>query len=154
MNDDVAQETLLRGVSPEDPSPESVPFLAGGGELGARMRSFNCRHGPLLAQAMQGDEETYNEGQLLTMERSGNPEETYYTFSCSPIPDDDGGVGGIICANTDDTQRVSGERQLTLLRELAAVTVDARTVEQACERSVRALAEVQVSTDKQNIRQE
>jgi len=153
MNDDVAQETLLRGVSPEDPLPERAPFLAGG-ELGARMRSFNCRHGPLLAQAMQGDEETYNEGQLLTMERSGNPEETYYTFSCSPIPDDDGGVGGIICANTDDTQRVSGERRLTLLRALAAATVDARTVEQACERSVRALAEVQVSTDKQNIHQE
>ncbi|HEY1503506.1 MAG TPA: ATP-binding protein, partial [Stellaceae bacterium] len=68
------------------------------------------------------------------------PEETYYTFSYSPIPDDDGGVGGIICANTDDTRRVIGERQLTLLRELAAATVDARTVEQACERSVGALA--------------
>jgi hypothetical protein len=62
--------------------------------------------------------------------------------------------GGIICASTDDTRRVIGERRLILLRELAAATVDARTVEQACERSVRALAEVQVSTDKPNIRQE
>ena len=34
-------------------------------------------------------------------------------------PDDDGGAGGIICANTDDTLRVIGERQLALLRELA-----------------------------------
>ena len=49
-------------------------------------------------------------------------------------------VGGIFCANTDDTQRVIGERQLALLRELAAATGDARSWQQACERSARALA--------------
>ena len=211
MSDYAMRDPLEREVSPEELLPgESVPFLAGGGELGARMRSFNWERSPLgppqdwprslktavrimltsrqpiwigwgpaliylyndpyksiiggkhpwalgrpvaevwseiwgdiapmLAQAMQGDEGTYNEEQLLIMERSGYPEETYYTFSYSPIPDDDGGVGGIICANTDDTRRVIGERQLALLRELAAATVDARTVEQACERSAQALA--------------
>ena len=76
--------------------------------------------GPMLATAMGGDEGTYVEAQLLIMERNGYPEETYYTFSYSPIPNDDGTAGGIICANTDDTQRVIGERQLALLRELAA----------------------------------
>jgi hypothetical protein len=96
--------------------------------------------GPMLATAMGGDEGTYVEEQLLIMQRSGYPEETYYTFSYSPIPDDDGTVGGIICANTDDTRRVIGERQLALLRELAAATAEARTVEQACERISQALA--------------
>ena len=96
--------------------------------------------GPMLSQAMGGDVGTYVEAQLLIMERNGYPEETYYTFSYSPIPDDDGSVGGIFCANTDDTQRVIGERQLTLLRELAATTAEARTWEQACERSARALS--------------
>src|SRR5262249_50832323 len=43
-------------------------------------------------------------------------------------------------ANTDDTQSVIGERQLALLRELAATTAEARTWQQACERSARALA--------------
>ena len=43
--------------------------------------------GPMLATAMGGDEGTYVEAQLLIMERSGYPEETYYTFSYSPIPD-------------------------------------------------------------------
>src|SRR5215475_14382381 len=76
--------------------------------------------GPMLATAMRGDEGTYVEEQLLIMERSGYREETYYTFSYSPVPDDDGSVGGIICANTDDTRRVIGERQLALLRDLAA----------------------------------
>src|SRR6202453_2401468 len=95
---------------------------------------------PMLSQAMGGDEGTYVESKLLIMERNGYPEETYYTFSYSPIPDDDGGVGGIFCANTDDTQRVIDARQLALLRELAATTTEARTRQQACERSARALA--------------
>ena len=81
---------------------------------------------------MRGDEGTYDEALLLIMERNGYPEETYYTFSYSPVPDDDGGAGGIICANTDDTQRVIGERQLALLRELARRTADARTWREAC----------------------
>src|SRR5215469_7636772 len=102
--------------------------------------------GPMLGKAMGGVEGTYVEEQLLIMERNGYSEETYYTFSYSPIPDDDGTPGGIICANTDDTQRVIGERQRTLLRELAADTADARTWRQACQRGVEALA-----TDKRDL---
>jgi len=74
--------------------------------------------GPLLAKAMAGDEGTYVEAQLLIMERNGFPEETYYTFSYSPIPTDDGSPGGIFCANTDDTQRVISERRLASLGPL------------------------------------
>jgi PAS domain S-box-containing protein len=96
--------------------------------------------GPLLATAMTGMEGTFVEEQLLIMERNGYPEETYYTFSYSPIPADDGGAGGIICANSEDTRRVIGERQLTLLRELAANTADARSWREACERTTRAIA--------------
>jgi PAS domain S-box-containing protein len=95
---------------------------------------------PLLDTAMKGDAGTYVEEQLLIMERNGYPEETYYTFSYSPIPMDDGTVGGIICANTDDTQRVIGERQIALLRELGTRTGDARTWRQACDLSIQALA--------------
>jgi PAS domain S-box-containing protein len=95
---------------------------------------------PMLATAMGGDEGTYVEAQLLIMERSGYPEETYYTFSYSPIPDDCGKPGGIICANTDDTQRVIGERQLGLLRELAAAGSESRTLRQVYKKTTRALA--------------
>jgi hypothetical protein len=102
--------------------------------------------GPMLATAMTGIEGTYVEEQLLVMERNGYPEETYYTFSYSPIPDDDGSAGGIICANTDDTQRVIGERQLFLLRQLAADASEARTWQEACDRSLRA-----ISTDKRDV---
>ena len=94
---------------------------------------------PLLETALTGAEGTFVEQKLLIMERNGFPEETYYTFSYSPIPNDDGTAGGIICANSDDTSRVIGERQLMLLRELAASTADARQWRDACELSARAL---------------
>ena len=96
--------------------------------------------GPLLDTAMGGVEGTYVEEQLLIMERNGYQEETYYTFSYSPIPDDDGRPGGIICANTDDTQRVIGKRQVMLLRELAANTVDVHSWQGVCLHSVATLA--------------
>jgi PAS domain S-box-containing protein len=95
---------------------------------------------PLLATALAGVEGTFVEQKLLIMERNGFPEETYYTFSYSPVPDDDGNIGGIICANSDDTARVLGERQLTLLRELAAATPDAHTWREACSLATPALA--------------
>jgi GAF domain-containing protein len=65
---------------------------------------------------------------LLIMERNGYPEETYFTFSYSPIPGDDAATAGILCACTEDTQRIIGERQMALLRDLAARTGDARTI--------------------------
>lgn len=85
---------------------------------------------PLLNSAMSGDG-TFVESQLLVMERNGYPEETYYTFSYSPIPGDDGQPAGIICANSDETRRVIGERQLLLLRHLATDAADAKTVDDA-----------------------
>ena len=72
----------------------------------------------MLRQVMENDEGTYVEAQLLIMERNGYPEETYYTFSYTPIPGDDGSTAGMICANTDDTDRIISERQLKTLSEL------------------------------------
>ncbi|MBD1806859.1 response regulator [Microcoleus sp. FACHB-SPT15] len=95
--------------------------------------------GPRAESAILKNEGTYDEALLLIMERNGYPEETYYTFSYSPVPNDEGGTGGIICANTDDTQRIIGERQLALLRELAAKTADARTFDEACTLSAECL---------------
>ena len=95
--------------------------------------------GPMLRSALGGDLGTYVGSHLLIMERNGYPEETYYTWSYTPIPGDDGSNGGIFCANTDDTQRVIGERQLSLLRELSTNAAHGRTTQQVCEQCISAL---------------
>ena len=89
--------------------------------------------------AMAG-ESSYSEAELLVMLRNGYLEETYYTFSFSPVPEEDGQIGGIVCANTDDTDRVIGVRRLALLRELAARTWDADSIADVYTLSAQALA--------------
>jgi PAS domain S-box-containing protein len=96
--------------------------------------------GPRAAKAMRENTGTYDEALLLIMERHGYPEETYYTFSYSPVPNDQGGTGGILCANTDHTERIIGERQIRLLRELAARTADARSLGETLRLAAEALA--------------
>lgn len=95
--------------------------------------------GPRAESAMARNEGTYDESLMLIMDRYGYQEETYYTFSYSPVPNDQGGTGGIICANTEDTKRIVSERQLGLLGELASRTADARTWQEACRLSAESL---------------
>ena len=95
---------------------------------------------PRAESAMRANEGTYDEALLLVMERYGYREETYYTFSYSPIPNDQGGTGGIFCANSDDTQRIVAERQLAVLGDLGAKTGEAKSWQEACRRSASSLA--------------
>jgi signal transduction histidine kinase len=95
---------------------------------------------PMLQSALTSSQGTYVESQLLIMERYGYREETYYTFSYSPIPGEDGRPRGIICVNTDDTQRRIGERQLATLGELAGKTTEVLTAVDVCRGAAEALA--------------
>ncbi|MEG4324781.1 ATP-binding protein [Microcoleus sp. herbarium5] len=89
--------------------------------------------GPQAEAVLNQGQSTWNQELLLLMERNGYTEETYFTFSYSPVANDDGPVGGIFCACSEDTQRVLSDRRLATLRELAAETVTAKTQEAACE---------------------
>jgi PAS domain S-box-containing protein len=89
--------------------------------------------GPQTEAVLRRGEATWSSERLLVLERNGFAEEAYFTFSYSPIPGDDGGVGGLYCAVIEDTARVLGERRLRTLRELAARTTDsARSAVDAC----------------------
>ena len=76
--------------------------------------------GPRAESVMRTGIATWDEGLLLFLERSGYSEETYHTFSYSPLPDDDGSVAGMLCVVTEETQRVIGERRLDTLRNLGS----------------------------------
>ncbi len=97
--------------------------------------------GPLLEKVMKHDEGTYAESQLLIMERNGYPEETYYTFSYTPIPGDDGVTGGMLCANTDDTIRITGDRQLKTLTHLGQRLTDCQLGEDVIRKTMLTLHE-------------
>ncbi|MEG3968514.1 ATP-binding protein [Microcoleus sp. T2B6] len=95
--------------------------------------------GPQAEAVLNQGQSTWNQELLLVMERNGYTEETYFTFSYSPVANDDGPVGGIFCTCSEDTQRVLSDRRLATLRELAAETVTAKTQEAACEISATVL---------------
>lgn len=96
--------------------------------------------GPQAEAVLYEGRSSWNEELLLIMERYGYPEETYFTFSYSPITNDTGGVGGVFCAVAEDTTRVLGQRRLHTLRELAALTAPARNAEEACRLAAGAIA--------------
>ena len=98
--------------------------------------------GPRIEQVLSRGESTWDEALLLFLERSGFPEETYHTFSYSPVYDDDSHIAGMLCVVTEVTERVLGERGLTLLRDLATRAQGASTVSESLERLMNVLERV------------
>ena len=72
--------------------------------------------GPLLDRVMATGEATWSEDQPLVLNRNGQPDEGYFTFSYTPIWDESGKVGGIFIAVNETTQKVVGERRERALR--------------------------------------
>ena len=83
--------------------------------------------GPRVSRVLEHGEATWDENLLLFLERNGYREETYHTFSYSPVPDDTGTIAGNLCVVTEDTERVIGERRLGLLRDLATSLAQSTT---------------------------
>jgi PAS domain S-box-containing protein len=76
--------------------------------------------GPRIQKVLDTGEATWDEALQLFLERSGYPEETYHTFSYSPLLGDDGMVMGMLCVVTEETERIIGERRLRSLRTIAS----------------------------------
>ena len=83
--------------------------------------------GPRIDHVMRTGEATWDEALMLLLERSGFPEETFHTFSYSPVADDTGTTNGMLCVVTEGTQGVLGERRLHVLRDLALRLAQCRT---------------------------
>jgi signal transduction histidine kinase/serine phosphatase RsbU (regulator of sigma subunit)/DNA-binding response OmpR family regulator len=76
--------------------------------------------GPRIERVMATGTATWDVALQLFLERSGYREETYHTFSYSPLGDEQGQTAGMLCVVAEETERVIGERRLATLRELAA----------------------------------
>jgi signal transduction histidine kinase len=96
--------------------------------------------GPRANSVLRTGEATWDEGLLLLLERSGFPEETYHTFSYSPLPDDDGTIAGMLCVVTEETARVIGERRLGTLRALGSALGAVRSEQEVLRAAAATLA--------------
>ncbi|MEJ2860022.1 SpoIIE family protein phosphatase [Actinomycetospora flava] len=83
--------------------------------------------GPRIASVLETGVATWDEDLLLFLERSGYPEETFHTFSYSPLADADGSIAGMLCVVTETTERVIGDRRLTTMSDLGTAVGPARS---------------------------
>ncbi len=88
--------------------------------------------GPLATQVFESGRATFLDDVQFFMRRGGFLEETYYSFSYSPIRDESGKVAGLFCPSNDVSAKVIGARRLRTLSALAASALVERTAEAAC----------------------
>ncbi len=96
--------------------------------------------GVQLESVLETAQATWSDDMLLPVDRYGYTEEAFFTYSYSPIFLETGEVRGAFTAVTETTRRVIGERRLRTLRELAASTGEAKSVEETCRMACATLA--------------
>jgi PAS domain S-box-containing protein len=73
---------------------------------------------PLLRRVLEAGETVVAKDRPFYIERHGYPENVYFDISYSPIRDEAGEVGGVLCIVNETTERVvAQEQQRLLLRE-------------------------------------
>ncbi|HET6338697.1 MAG TPA: ATP-binding protein [Polyangiales bacterium] len=82
--------------------------------------------GEAFERALEG-QTSFLENQRMFLDRHGYLEETFFTFSFSPIRDESGGVGGLFHPVTETTSRMLSERRTRTLRDLNARCSRAQT---------------------------
>ncbi len=87
--------------------------------------------GPMARSVQEGGPATWTEDLQLFINSGAMLEETYFTFSYSPVPGDDGRVGGILNTVQETTAKVQIERQIRMLHDLAARAADAKSEQEA-----------------------
>ena len=96
--------------------------------------------GPLAHRALQG-EATWLEDLPLVMNRKGFDEQTWFTFSYSPVRGDDGRIAGMFCAVAETTEKVVAERRIADENQ----TLEQRVAEALAERKL--FADIVEGTD-------
>jgi PAS domain S-box-containing protein len=83
--------------------------------------------------------------QSYPINRENYLEEVYCALSVSPLPDDNGNVGGVLAILLETTERVLEDRRRQLLSDLASRTAEARTEEEVWRVSTEILGKHRLS---------
>jgi signal transduction histidine kinase len=76
---------------------------------------------PMLSMVRTTGEATWSDDQMLLLDRYGELEEGYFTFSYSPIQGPQGDVDGVFVTVTETTRQVISARRLHTVRDLGTV---------------------------------
>jgi signal transduction histidine kinase len=96
--------------------------------------------GPLADRVFSESAASYASDVQLFMDRGDFLEETFYSFSYSPILDESGRVVGLFCPSTDTTAKNLNARRLRTLSELSAKALVARSIQSACSSAMSILS--------------
>ena len=96
--------------------------------------------GPLADKVFQKGEATFVDDVRLIMDRGDFLEETFYSFSYSPIRDESGRVCGLFCPSTDVTPRVVNTRRIQTLSQFATSGLAEKTTLRACAAAAQTLS--------------
>jgi serine phosphatase RsbU (regulator of sigma subunit) len=94
--------------------------------------------GPLFASVLAG-EAVWNADHRLLINRNGYDEETYFTYSYSPIHDDSDLVAGLLVVATETTAQVVDRQRLRCMGDLARALVGATSIESVTDVTIDAL---------------
>ena len=95
--------------------------------------------GEAFTRALAG-ETSFLENQRMFLDRNGYLEETFFTFSFSPIRDETG-VVGLFHPVTETTSRMLSERRTRALRDLATRTGNAQSADDVCTLAAQTLSD-------------
>jgi signal transduction histidine kinase/DNA-binding response OmpR family regulator len=95
--------------------------------------------GEPFARALEG-ETSFLENQRMFLTRNGYLEETFFTFSTSPIRDESGGIGGLFHPVTETTAMMLAERRTRALRDLTGGLGAVNTLDRLPSETIRILS--------------
>lgn len=94
---------------------------------------------PIFEAVIKGQPQDYVDLPAFLF-RHGFLEETYFTTSFAPVPDDQGKVGGVLSTVLETTSRVLSERRMRMLFDLVQKTSQSMTERAAAEHAVKVMS--------------
>ena len=103
--------------------------------------------GDAFEQALSG-KANFLENQRMFLDRFGYLEETFFTFSFSPIYSETGEVLGLFIPVIETTEKMLSERRGDILRELSVQSSKAETIEDAAKLTINCLKEYKLDRER------
>jgi len=83
--------------------------------------------GPQIEAVLERGESTWQEDQLVPVERNGRFEEAYWTYGYTPVRDEEGTICGVLVITQETTARVRAEGESRRLAERLGTTLESIT---------------------------